>query len=89
VSDDPIEDGLDDLEFRVYRARAVGCSSPAEFAALSRAGWELTGEGCWRVRLAGGGELTLEPKLYGGHYLAVYDAGQELVVGKLEVKLQP
>lgn len=78
-----------DLALRLQRVRLAGCHSFEELQALEAAGFELADSGYWRLELAGGIEVTLEPKIYGGHYLAVYRDKELVHAGKLEVELRP
>lgn len=47
---------------------------------LPAAGFELAPPGYWRVLLPGGGEVAIEPIMFGRFELAVYDAERELVL---------
>lgn len=78
-----------DLAVRLQRVRLAGCHSFEELQALEAAGFELDDSGYWRLELAGGIEVALEPKIFGGHYLAVYRDQQLVHACKLDVELTP
>jgi hypothetical protein len=88
-----VSDELDELgrelaaEVELSHAMGAWPSDSGLVPVLAAAGWELA-EGYWHVNLEGGFEVTLEPMVFGGHELAIYQRGDLVVKAKLMVDVR-
>lgn len=88
-----MSDDLDELagglaaEVELSHAMGAWPSDAGVVPTIAAAGWQLA-DGYWRVQLAGGFEVTLEPLIFGGHELAIYAMGELVTKAKLEVDVR-
>lgn len=80
-------DNLDELARELLWVRASGAHSRDAVIALDAAGFKFAEPGYWRLELAGGVEVALEPLMFGRFALAVYRNLELVHERKLEVVL--